>query len=290
MAILKFAAEKAAVAEALGTLDRAMARWVDALAHRPLWLQVEGAAAEQDARRRCCEAFGTLRYGIDDETTDAPVCLAVLGVAAELVEEANRLNAAKAQFRSVAAPLQRIRTRVPVSGSEGPTRAIPVLRAILRSLQRSDLNVHAAYRKVPVLPVPPRLVAYTRARTRAVYRKSVADIHTLLMNLEGPTASADRARLASLDPRETELALVRDHYDNVRANVAYHRLDRRGRGRVQIRAELPIVFPLSRDLPPPEVRFPAEAEGEPRALRERASELSATPFLDSVSVYRYASR
>lgn len=67
---------------------------------------------------------------------------------------------------------------MPVRGDDGPTKALSVLRVILRALQRSDLNVHAAYRKMPMLAAPPRLTDYTRARTRSVYRKSVEAIAT----------------------------------------------------------------------------------------------------------------
>jgi hypothetical protein len=44
----------------------------------------------------------------------------------------------------------------------------------------------------------------------------------------------DRARLATLDRRETHLAFVKERYQNVHANVLYARLDPRGRGRMQI--------------------------------------------------------
>ena len=62
-------------------------------------------------------------------------------------------------------------------------------------------------------------------------------------NREGPKAIADRARLAALPRRETHLALVKAHYQNIRANVLYAHLDPRGRGRVQVTAELPLLFP-----------------------------------------------
>jgi hypothetical protein len=34
-------------------------------------------------------------------------------------------------------------------------KAIPVIRVILRNIQRSDLNLLAAYRKIPILGAPP---------------------------------------------------------------------------------------------------------------------------------------
>jgi hypothetical protein len=103
---------------------------------------------------------------------------------------------------------------------------------ILRNIQRSDLNLLAAYRKIPILDAPPASVTYTRANTRTVYRKAVEEIAEMLQNLHSPAAIADRDLLASLDRRVTHLALVKDRYQNIRANVLYARLDSKGRGRI----------------------------------------------------------
>jgi hypothetical protein len=43
--------------------------------------------------------------------------------------------------------------------------------------------------------------------------------------MEGPLASADRAKLSTLGKQDQYLAIVRPHYDNVRANIVYPRLD-----------------------------------------------------------------
>lgn len=278
---------KPRVAESLRTLEKQLERFVDVLAHRPVWIQVDGAEADRGAIRAACEAFGTIRYEMEDDVETSPVCLGVIAASADVIACAEQLNSAKAEFKALCAPLQRVRMRVPVRGDDGPTKALSVLRVILRSLQRSDLNVHAAYRKVPILAAPPRLIAYTRARTRSVYRKSVEEIATMLMNYEGPDASHDRARLASLTPRETHLALVRERYENIRANVAYHRLDKRGRGRVQIPAELPLLCPKGKDFEPPEIRFPTRNEARESAARVREAELAPKSFLRSLPVYRY---
>lgn len=278
---------KPRVAESLRTLEKQLEQFVDVLAHRPVWIQIDGAEADRGAIRAACEAFGTIRYEMEDDVETSPVCLGVIAASADVIACAEQLNSAKAEFKALCAPLQRVRMRVPVRGDDGPTKALSVLRVILRSLQRSDLNVHAAYRKVPILAAPPRLIAYTRARTRSVYRKSVEEIATMLMNYEGPDASHDRARLASLTPRETHLALVRERYENIRANVAYHRLDKRGRGRVQIPAELPLLCPKGKDFEPPEIRFPTRNEARESAARVREAELAPKSFLRSLPVYRY---
>jgi hypothetical protein len=161
------------------------------------------------------------------------------------------VNVAKAAFRAIRTPLKRIRMRVPVKGNDGPTKAISVIRVILRNIQRSGLNLLAAYRKIPILGVPPVSITYTRARTRAVYRKSIDELYQLLTLMEGPAAAADRARLSTLGPKDKYLAITKLHYDNIRANVTYSRLDTRGRGRVQLAAELPLLYTAGRWPTPP---------------------------------------
>src|SRR5258708_26725048 len=104
--------------------------------------------------------------------------------------------------------------------------------------------------------------------------------------MEGPRA-ADRARLSTLNPKDKYLALTKAHYDNIRANITYSRLDSRGRGRVQLAAELPLLYTAGRWPTPPEVHYPASADelaNQPRRIRQ--TELEAEPFLQSIPAYR----
>jgi hypothetical protein len=293
------------IAAALQALEKSLDRLVDALAHRPAWLAVDGAADDRDALRRVCEAFRKIDYDMEDEVNETLDCLGVVGVSSEVLTRAEQVNDAKAELKRVCLPLSRLRTRVPRkatkdardgdgAGEGADTEMIQTTRAVLRSLQRSDLNLTAAYRKIPILGAPPRTITYVRASTRAVYRKTIAEIETLLMTAEGPIASKDRARLASLSPRETHLALVQEHYTNIRANIVYDRLDARGRGRVQVVAELPLLYAHGRHPAPPEVSFPKAAntsdDVEGTSRRSRRSILERDRYLQSLPVYRYANR
>jgi hypothetical protein len=106
--------------------------------------------------------------------------------------------------------------------------------------------------------------------------------------MEGPQAAADRAKLSSLTPKDKYLALTKAHYDNIRANITYSRLDVRGRGRVQLAAELPLLYTAGRWPTPPEVNYPAPADelaDQPR--RSRQSPLEPAPFLQSIPAYGY---
>lgn len=276
------------IAHALSLLETRIAQLVDALAHRPSWVRVDGESSDRAALAQVCTAYSTIDYAMEDAVGSSVVCLGVVGAAADVVKRATAVNAAKVAFKEVCAPLQKIRTRVPMKDGSQRSKAIPVIRVVLRGIQRSDVNLLAAYRKIPILDAPPLAVTYTRALTRAVYRKSVEEIHTLLSNLEGPLAASDRARLSTLGKHHQYLAIARPHYDNVRANIVYARLDSRGRGRVQMGAELPLLYATGRNPSPPEVVFPPTAEagtGTPR--RNRRAELEAEPFLQTLNAYRY---
>jgi len=285
------------IAAALHELERSLDRFIEALAHRPSWIQVAGATGESDALRRACEAFRKIDYGMDDAPNQTLDCLGVIGVSSDVLARATQVNDAKAALKQACQPVSRLRTRVPrKAGSDGetgreggPTEVIQLVRAILRSLQRSDLNLTAAYRKIPILGAPPRTITYVRASTRAVYRKTVAELETLLLTMEGPNVSRDRARLAALSPRETHLALVQEHYANIRANIVYERLDTRGRGRVQVVAELPMLYAHGRHPKPPDVTFPSPHQGGATPTRRaRQSKLEPEPHLQSLPVFRYA--
>jgi hypothetical protein len=273
------------IARTLGELEAALAGLVDALTHTEVALDIE-PAAKGSPIRRACEAYSAIDYRMEDEVGTSVVCLGVIGASTDILRRAKAVNVAKAHLKSICAPLHKIRTRIPVKGEASPTRAIPVIRVILRTIQRSDLNLLAAYRKIPLLDAPPISVTYTRANTRSVYRKPVDEIYGMLSNSEALTASADRARLETLDRRETHLALVKERYQNIRANVVFAHLDPRGRGRRQITAELPLLYAHGRRTELPQVRFPCSAEDSP--LRERRSQIDAAPFLQSIPVFRYA--
>jgi hypothetical protein len=260
---------------------------VAALAHGVVSLELEPSSERRSAIRRACEAYSAIDYGMEDAAGESVTCIGVIGVGSEILRLAGAVNVAKADLKRVCAPLQGIRIRVPVKGGVSPTKAIPAIRMLLRQIQRSDVNLLAAYRKIPLLSAPPASITFTRANTRSVYRKSTEAIDEMLVNLGGPTALSDRGRLATLDRRESHLALVKERYENIRANVLYAHLDPRGRGRIQIAAELPLLYTRGRRGPAPEIRFPPTAPGEERE-RRRQPKLEANPFLSSLPVYRYA--
>jgi hypothetical protein len=224
---------KLAIAAALRELEHALDRFVRALAHDTGPVNAEGARSDADARRRICAAYAAIDYGQDDEVNRSLTCLGLAGVTSAVIDRAEAVNEAKSYLKEVCAPLQNARIRMPVKDGQGGrvVKSLPLVRVILRELQRSDLNLLAAYRRIPILTGRVARVAYTRALTRAVYRKSRGEIATMLEASNRATAAADLALLQRLPARETHLALAKERYTNIRANVWFHGLDARNRGR-----------------------------------------------------------
>jgi len=219
----------------------------------------------------------------------SPTCLGVAGASAAVIARAEAVNRAKAELRAVCAPLANARVRIPVKDGQGGrvVKPMPLVRVLLRELGRSDLNLLAAYRKIPVLTGRVARVAYTRALTRAVYRKTREEVAALVAASNRSSAEEDLARLRSLPGTETHLALVKDRYTNIRANVWFDGLDSRNRGRTMVAAELPLLYPMGRSKELAEIRYPAAGEGTATPSRSRSGKLEPEPFLDSLPVYRY---
>jgi hypothetical protein len=275
------------VARALSDLETRLSRLVAALAHDVVSVELESGTDAESPVRRACEAYAAIDYRMEDAVGESVICVGVIGAGPEILQLARAVNVAKAELKRICTPLQGIRVRIPIKHGASPTEAIAAIRVILRNIQRSDVNLLAAYRKIPVLTTPPVSITFTRANTRSVYRKTIEEIDTMLSNLGGPTALADRSRLATLDRREIYLALAKERYENIRANVLYTHLDSRGRGRIQIAAELPLLYPKRRRIDPPKVRFPLTPEERPPG-RTRQPKLEKHPFLQSLPVFRYA--
>jgi hypothetical protein len=282
-------AHKLAIAAALRSLEHALDRFVAALSHQGGPVSAEGPRSDADARSRICEAYAAIDYAQADDANQSPNCLGVVGASAAVIDRAEAVNEAKAQLRTVCAPLQNLRVRIPVKDGQGGrvVKSLPLVRVILRELQRSDLNLLAAYRRIPILTGRVSRVAYTRALTRAVYRKRRDEIATMIEASGRLTAADDLERLRKLPARETHLALVKQHYTNIRANVWFDGLDSRNRGRLMIAAELPLLYPLGRSRALPEIHYPGTAGAERTTPVARAGKLEPEPFLESLPVYRY---
>jgi hypothetical protein len=183
------------IASSLTALESSIERLVAAVSHGLVCARAEKATTARSAIPLICEAYSSIDYRMDDDVNSSPVCLGVVGVSADILRKAQAVNKAKEEFKELCTPLHRIQIRIPVKGEKTPTKAISAMRVILRNIQRSDLNLLAAYRKIPILAAPPASVTYTRANTRSVYRKTVDEIAEMLENLKSPAAIIDASTL-----------------------------------------------------------------------------------------------
>jgi len=69
--------------------------------------------------------------------------------------------------------------------------------------------------------------------------------------------------------------------------IAFHGLDSRNRGRVQIAAELPLLYPFGRSKEIPEIVYPGAEQGGAPSPRARTGKLEDTPYLATLPVHRY---
>ena len=278
---------KRAIAAALRDLERALDLLLQSLLHDPVLVSVEGTASERDALRLAGEACTAIRYAPEQAANETTTCLGVIGAPAALLARAEDVNLAKTALKAACAPLQNQRVRVPTRDGQGGriVQSVPLVRVLLRELQASDLNLLAAYRRLPILTGRPARIAYVRARTRAVYRKSREEILALLERSDRPGAEADRTRVLRLPDTERHLALVEERYENIRANVTFNGLDARNRGRAQLAAELPLFYPLGRARELPAIHYPDAATDT--AIQPRAGKLELEPYLATLPVHRY---
>jgi hypothetical protein len=281
---------KLAVAGALRELERRLADLVAALAHADTEVSVQGVRDPRRALGKVGEAYAAIDF-VGEREDEAPKdVLGVLGVPAHVLARAVAVNEAKDRLKEVCKPLEARRRAAPIKDRQGASVVKPMqwVRLILREIGRPRLNLLAAYRHIPILEKRPARVGYVQARTRAVYKRSREELLSIVSGSMRVGAEEDIARLRKLPPNERFLALVREHYDNVRANVTYPSLDSRSRGRVQIRARLPILYPLGRSKEPPLITYPGDGDQARRERAARPSKLREEPYLTTLTVHRYA--
>jgi hypothetical protein len=231
-----------------------------------------------------CTTISNVTIPPDDARGTASL-IGVVGVPTYVVRLAEEVNAAKARMKACWSTAQRYTTAQPKRDAPGATETVSLARLLLRRIGRTDLSLNAAYRKIPVLERAPTRVVFHLAMTRNIYKVRRATLERLLAESQSEGKQADLARLAAC-PEVQYAALVSKRYPNHRANVWFPGLDTAGRGRIQTRAELPILYPLGRKTDAPEVVFPKVRPGAPRRTRVD-TKVDEVPFLRSIGAHLY---
>jgi hypothetical protein len=277
------------VAEALRRLERSLAALVDDLSHADTEVNVAGVRNPATALGRVCDAYLGIDNTDDDASGAAQAVLGVVGAPAHVIARAREVNEAKAALKQCCGPLQERRISSVVKDEDGRdiVKPMPLVRLILRDVGRPRLNLLAAYRKIQVLEKRPKKVGYVKARTRSVYRRTREELLALLDESSRLGAEEDRARLRKLPRDEGTLVWVEPYQENTRANVTYATGDGRGRVRLQITAQLPVLYPLGRSKVLPEVEFPIDGPRRSEAARRRPARIEEEAYLTTMPVHRY---
>lgn len=266
---------KPLIAEKLRALDRLLQAFGTALAQESnpavvfapiIESELDGDGrflrfTELDAAASCeaaVTAYTQLDYGMEDRVNRSIRCYGALGVPRRLINEAKVVNRAKSDFKAALKAIARKRVRVTLKDRRGDdavtTRALSNI--VLRQLQRSSLNLLAAYREVRILEETPLSIHFMQTRTRSVPRKTARELLDLLQGRSDEFTNSDRERLQGLSPNEY-LVSPKAPYPRMRAHVIARHLNDEGKPADQIMlAELPILYPIRKRVRPPDLIKP----------------------------------
>ncbi len=266
---------KPLIAERLRSLERLLAAFGSTLAQEATPAVVFNPVTEQDvedapvlrydeldagrSRETAVVAYTQLDYGMRDRVNRSIRCYGALGVPRRIINDARVINRAKSElkdaFRAIAG--KRVRTTVKDELSNDTVTVKELSNVILRQLQRSSLNLLAAYREIRALDETPQSIHFMQTLTRSVPRKTAAALLMQLRGRDDALAIADRERLKALPPNEY-LVSPKAPYPRMRAHVFGRKLDADGKpARRIVLAEVPVLYPINKRTRPPDLIKPA---------------------------------
>jgi len=242
------------------------------------------------SRLAAADALGTIDYAVDAPKNRSIQCFGIIGVPMRLILDAKRINQAKDALKEAIKPISKHQVRIP---EENTKRQL--IRVILRQLQSSSVNLQAAYRKIPLVDEPVKQIRLMNIRTRTVANRTVQSLRDELNVAPGAKGLADLERLSAL-PASEYLAHPTDHYERVRAKILLQRCkvvpsrpSLKTPVRIDMPAELPVLFPVSASSVPPEVIGPKPWEQKDTEFVPR-TRLEAEPVVKSLKFYRLQSQ
>ena len=236
---------------------------------------------EAPALVRITQAYRQITYRGDEEPNRSIAVYGALGTPHHVIDQARRVNAAKATFRAAIAaiPRQSIRVAPPRPGERPGTETRWLRTAVLARIESARINTLAAGREIPLIEEPIRLLAHREAITRSVPRRTVASLARELSVEPGVRAVADLARLATLEPTEYLVGPKR-HYRRMRAQATPVL---RARAQITVCADLPILFLVTARHEILTLRAPNATRTQPR---ERRSLMEPEPFIETLGFHR----
>lgn len=266
---------KPAVLAAIAAIDQRLEALAKEISHHFITAIAEGHADAASAAAAIGAIYGKVRYGQNENPGTAEALCGAIGLRREGIEIASQVNTAKDDLRRLCTQLQKEFIQVPAGTGKKGTETLPLLRALLREVGQSDLNLVASYRRITILPGAPTLIAFTRAKTGSV--RSISRTEAL-KHLRGRPSAAIVESL----PADTPLALVQSVRPNLRANVRIDDHDSGTYTRMQVIAQMPLLYCTNEGSGTPIVRFPLLQE-----IARARSRLLEPPIVDTPRIYRY---
>jgi hypothetical protein len=247
------------------------------------WVSAEGESASAAAMSKVRAAFREIDSHDQIDRRALPGCQGILAVTAKVVTAANDVNSAKHGFQAACAGLRGIvYSRLP--NCNQPGRSIRTgLSVVLERIDRPNLNMFAAYRKVPILTGIPRRVGFSVNNAHTVYPTQRDAIVNRLRRRVDAESMDDLGRVQKLPEFETTLALLTNFRTYPYASVSFDGFNAQGRCHSGMLTGLPILYIAAGATPT--VSYAPAKSGPPRKCSVR--EVCPDQYLKTMRVHRY---
>lgn len=275
--------ETAQLRHALQNLDAALACLDDLLTTDYRWVSAEGETSPSTAMAKIRAVYALIEGEHMPDQRALPGCRAIFAVTRNVVAAACRLNVAKAELQSACKGLSRRRSIGRSHWNGRVTYVRSSLSLALEAIGRPNLNMFAAYRRVPILTGAPLRAAFSTRQCYTVYRTPRDTIAKRLRGRCDADSIEDLGRIQQLPQFEARLALLTNVRPFSNAHIRFDGFDTGGRTYIDILTEMPIIYAAGSA--PPEVAYSVDGGGPARKAKERA--VCPDQYLKTLRVHRY---
>lgn len=269
---------------ALRNLDSALAALDELLATDCRWASVDGESTSSAAMAKARAAFTEIDDDNIEDRRSMPGCRGIVAVTSKAIAAAHRVNAAKVALKAACSGLHySVLVKQPAQDGHLTHIYIGMLRLTVTALGRPNLNLFAAYRKVPILTGVPRRIGFADQRQYTIYRTPREVIANRLQKRADAKSVEDLLRVQRLPQSEVTLALLTTRRTFPNAGVWFDGFDAQGRSYVNLSTPMPILYLAAGATPA--VSYRRASAGSPRDCSVRA--VCPVQYLTTMRVHRY---
>lgn len=264
-------------------LDSALARLDELLASDYRWVSVGDESSPSAAMAKVRAAYTEIDGDPSPDRRALPGCRAIVAVTPRVIAAACSVNNAKTELQAVCKGLRGMVYVGMTCRNDRVTRNPSRLSLALEAVGRPDLNMFAAYRKVPILTGAPRRVVLTIRQSRAVYRTPRDTIANRLRSRSDADSIDDLSQIQQLQQSEATLALLTTSRPFPEAGVWFDGFDARGRSYFNFATGMPIIYVAAGATPA------VEYKGSTHSPSRKPVVVSVCPnqYLKTMRVHRY---